>query len=404
MNTQKLILSLAMLLFIAIHVNAQVPATRIYDAKKLTKVKSKSTEAAYAPAVKSLLAEADKELKRTPPSVMDKDMVAESGNKHDYMSMGPYWWPNPDKPDGLPYIRKDGQRNPELDKLDRNKMGRMAKAVTTLGLAYYFSDDEKYAQKAVDFLRVWFLDENTRMNPHLTYGQTIPGRNNGMGRGEGLIDTYSFVEMLDAVALLDNSKAMTSKDKEGMKDWFTQFVEWMQTSPVAQEENEAKNNHGLAFDVQLAAYALYTGNNELAIKVMKEFPGKRLFTQIEPDGKQPLELKRTIAFSYTVFNIHHMLDMSSLGKASGVDIYLSESEDGRSITAAINFMKQYVGKPQREWPYEQIKEWNEKQDEACWMLRKASFFDPDKGYEELSSRYRKTPEKSRLYLLFSLEN
>ncbi len=35
----------------------------------------------------------------------------------------------------------------------------MSKAVTTLGLLlYYFSGDEKYAQKAVDFLNVWFLD------------------------------------------------------------------------------------------------------------------------------------------------------------------------------------------------------------------------------------------------------
>ena len=51
-----------------------------------------------------------------------------------------------------------------------------------------------------------------------------------------------------------------------MKEWFTQFVEWIQTSPVAAEENAAKNNHGLAYDVQLTAYALYIGNKELAIR------------------------------------------------------------------------------------------------------------------------------------------
>lgn len=157
----------------AFTLNAQVANTRIYAAEKLAKVKEKADSPLYAPAVKTLLRDADKALKMTPPSVMDKTMTADSGDKHDYMSMGPYWWPDPSKPDGLPYIRKDGQRNPELDKLDRNKLGDMSKAVTTLGLAYYFSGDEKYAQKAVDFLNVWFLDAKTKMNPNLTYGQTI---------------------------------------------------------------------------------------------------------------------------------------------------------------------------------------------------------------------------------------
>lgn len=32
-------------------------------------------------------------------------------------SVGPYWWPDPSKPDGLPYIRKDGHKNPERGKI-----------------------------------------------------------------------------------------------------------------------------------------------------------------------------------------------------------------------------------------------------------------------------------------------
>ena len=288
----KNLLVCTLLFAYAFTLNAQVANTRIYAAEKLAKVKEKADSPLYAPAVKTLLRDADKALKMTPPSVMDKTMTADSGDKHDYMSMGPYWWPDPSKPDGLPYIRKDGQRNPELDKLDRNKLGDMSKAVTTLGLAYYFSGDEKYAQKAVDFLNVWFLDAKTKMNPHLTYGQTIPGKNKGMGRGAGMIDIYSFTEMIDAMTLMENSKAFTPKVKKGMKEWFTRLVEWMQTSPVAAEEQRAKNNHGLAYDVQLTAYALYTGNQDLAMKTIQEFPEKRLFAQIEPDGKQPLELAR----------------------------------------------------------------------------------------------------------------
>ena len=91
----------------------------------------------------------------------------------------------------------------------------------------------------------------------------------------------------------------------------------------------------MAYDVQLTAYALYIGNKELATQILKAFPEKRLFPQIEPDGKQPLELERTTAFGYTLFNLTHMLDMSFIASTEGIDIYNATSKDGRSITAAL---------------------------------------------------------------------
>lgn len=377
--------------------------TRIYQMDKLAKVKEKKTEREYRPAVNSLIKAADKAMAERCPSVMDKVMTAQSGDKHDYMSMGPYWWPDPSKPDGLPYIRKDGQRNPELEKLDRKPLDVMAKAVVTLGLAYYFTDKDEYAAKAVEYLDTWFLNEGTKMNPHLNYGQTIPGRRNGLGRGTGLIDTYCFVEMLDVLTLMENAPAMTAEVKKGMKEWFAKFVAWMTDSEVAKEERNAKNNHGMAYDVQLTAYALYIGNTKLAEKVVKKFPETRLFTQIEPDGKQPLELERTTAFGYTLFNLGHMLEMAQIARSMDMDIYHAASKDGRSITAAIRFILPYIGKPQSEWPYQQIKEWEKKQDEATWMLRKASFFDPQAGYEEIGAQYRTTSAGNRQRLLYSLE-
>ena len=90
--------------------NAQTVNTRIYPAEKLAKVKAKADTPTYAPASKTLMKEADKAMNLTPPSVMDKSMTASSGDKHDYMSMGPYWWPDPSKPDGTPRKLMDSSR------------------------------------------------------------------------------------------------------------------------------------------------------------------------------------------------------------------------------------------------------------------------------------------------------
>lgn len=159
---------------------------------------------AYSATYQNLLKQADKALNAHHLSVMMKDKTPPSGDKHDYLSQARYFWPDPTKPDGKPYISRDGVSNPELDKLDRNRLGEMANNVTTLALAWYFSGKEQYALKATKQIRVWFLDKKTCMNPHLKYAQVAPGHNNDLGRCYGVIDTYSLVEMLDAVQLLEN--------------------------------------------------------------------------------------------------------------------------------------------------------------------------------------------------------
>ena len=135
-----------------------------------------------------LLREADQALQEGPFSVVDKEAVPPSGDKHDYMSRGTYWWPDPDKPDGLPYVRRDGEVNPEIYDYDSRRLGRMCSSVDTLALAYFLSDYEDFAERAALLLRTWFLDEARRMNPHLEYGQGIPGI--CKGRGIGIIDTW----------------------------------------------------------------------------------------------------------------------------------------------------------------------------------------------------------------------
>ena len=97
-----------------------------------------------------------------------KLLWSKKGDVHDYCSLGRYWWPDPSKPDGLPYIRKDGQPNPDRGKVgDNGRFGAMLKAVITLSYAWFFTQREEYASRAAKLLRVWFLDPKKRMNPHL---------------------------------------------------------------------------------------------------------------------------------------------------------------------------------------------------------------------------------------------
>ena len=211
----------------------------------------------------ALLQQADSLLSMKPVSVMDKAFTPESGDKHDYMSQAPYFWYDSSKPNGRPYLRRDGERNPEIYKItDRTYLGKLDNASRILALAWYFTGNEKYAAKAAALLQTWFIDEVTRMNPNLNFGQAVPGVNSG--RGIGIIETISLTGIVDAAGLLAGSKAWTKTNDETLKKWFAQYMNWMLTSKNGNEEHAAKNNHGTWFYSQAIDFALFTGNTTKA--------------------------------------------------------------------------------------------------------------------------------------------
>lgn len=366
----KVIQWMAVLLLLATNLQAQ----SIWDATHLANVKQSLQTPFYATAYQELKSEADKLLDVQPLSVMMKEKTPGSGNKHDYMSLARYYWPDPTKPDGLPYISRDGESNPELDKFDRNRLGDTAGRVTTLALAWYFSNDEKYAQKATELLRVWFFNKDTRMNPNLEYAQVIMGRNNNKGRSFGVIDTYSFIEMLDAVQLLEQSESFTKKDSKQLKAWFSKLLDWILTSQQGKDEASAANNHSIAFDAQAISFALYVGNLNVARDIINALPEQRMFKQIEPDGRMPQELRRTRAFHYSQYNLTHIIDIMTMAQKLGIYLDNSTSADGRNFYKAMDYMAGYTGKSLAEWPYKEIGNWTETQQNFCKDLYRTAIY------------------------------
>lgn len=284
--------------------------------------------------------------------VINKLQAPPSRDKHDYMSQAPYWWPDPAKPNGLPYIRRDGQRNPELSRIsDSIEKDRMLDDAETLSLAYFFTSDEKYATQAAAVVRAWFLDSKTKQNPNLNFSQGIPGISTG--RGIGLIETRELYRVIDSSILLEGSRAWTRDAREGLKKWFGDFLQWMIDSPIGKDEADELNNHGTYYDVQVIAYAIFTGRRDLAIKQLN-FTKDRIRTQIEPDGSQPKELVRTLSWGYTNMNLTGFFTLARLAESVGVDLWNYKTPDGRSIRQAFLWLLPFV-RNEKKWTYEQIK-------------------------------------------------
>ncbi|HEX4032444.1 MAG TPA: alginate lyase family protein [Terracidiphilus sp.] len=324
------------------------PATVAINGAFLARVKA-HPDAAMLDAVRS---EADKAISAGPFSVMDKKDTPPSGDKHDYMSLAPYWWPNPATSNGLPYIRHDGRINPERYKVpDDANMNRMQNAVHALALGYYFTGNEQYAARAVLLLRAWFLDPATRMNPNLNYAQAVLGVNNG--RGIGLIDVAKMPRILDGITLLKGSPSLTEADEQGLRAWFTQYLDWLKNSKNGRDESDAKNNHGSWYDEQITGIALFLGDKALARKVAETAETKRIALQIEPDGSEPLELARTKSFSYSAFNLDALEQLAQEDRLTGVNLWRYKAKDGASIRAALDYLLPYA-LGEKKWTHEAL--------------------------------------------------
>jgi len=333
------------------------PRVFILDAKQLasSRERLRAGDPAQTELIAKLERDAQKALSSGPFSVVTKEITPPSGDKHDYMSQAPYFWPNPATKDGLPYIRRDGERNPEIDKINNHRvLDQMESAVETLALAYYATRKEEYAAKAATLLRAFFLDEQTRMNPNLQFAQAIPGVNTG--RGIGLIETRGLVRVVDAIGLLSLSKSWTDSDQKRSEDWFAEFLQWMLESKNGRDEAAAKNNHGTFYDVQVVSFALFLNRRDFAKSILEEARSKRIAVQIEPDGRQPLELARTKAWSYSVGNLDGLMLLARLGENVRVDLWNYQTRDGRSIRKALEFLVPF-SRSESKWPYQQLGDW-----------------------------------------------
>ncbi|MBV8036569.1 alginate lyase family protein [Roseateles sp.] len=295
-----------------------------------------------AAAHQALRTRAARALKAPLRSVVDKTLAPPSGSRNDYLSMGPYWWPNPATPNGLPYIRRDGQRNPQVagEALDADRLQAFCRDVFDLTLAHLFGAPVGHAEKAVAALRHWFLAPATRMRPHLRYAQGIPGIVEG--RAEGLIDTRNLWMAIDAALLLNASGALPDGDLAALREWFAEFVQWMQTSAIGRDEDAADNNHGMFFDAQLVNYLLFTGQTGKAADRLATVQARRFAPQIEDDGRMPRELARTRPFHYCAFNLEAATRLAQYGRANGADLWRDPK-----LLRAIAFLQAAALSPER---------------------------------------------------------
>jgi len=320
-----------------------------YFLEALARVKRANTVSIDVAAVERerVLDAAARLLKEPPVTITAFPAPRSAGGVHDFFSEGDYWWPDPKSPDS-PYVQRDGMTNPGNFVKHREALFGFARAVSSLTAAYRLTGDTRYASHAVAHLMAWFVDEGTRMNPHLLYAQAIKGR--FTGRGIGIIDTIHLIDVARAVEVLRASRAMDDAEAEAIVRWFRDYLTWLTTHKNGLDERNAKNNHGAWWVTQVAAFAHVTRDTAMLAACRDRFKTVLMPDQMAADGSFPLELKRTKPYNYSLFNLEGFAIICQILSTPDDNLWTFSTPDGRCMRKGMEFLYPYIA-DKSAWPY-----------------------------------------------------
>lgn len=330
------------LLHLAAALAAPLLALAVEPARPFLIAAEPRTEALFAAELKNALAAPIR-------TVVDKPKPSPTGDARDYVSYARYYWPDPSKPDGLPYVQRDGHHNEEqVAAGDRGRLGKFCDVVPLLALGWAKEKRVDCARRAGEWIRAWLLAPETRMKPTLDYAQVRLGHGENRGSASGVLDGRGLAFVADAVRVLDGSPALTPDEEREVKTWFEDYYRWLTTAENAKREHAAINNHGTWFLVQAAGIALSLGRDDDARRLCEE-DRERIAAQMQPDGSQPDELRRQDGLGYSRFNLEAHLLVARIGRAVGVDLWHYETRDGASLKRAVAYLAPYNADPSK-WP------------------------------------------------------
>ncbi|CAE6466713.1 unnamed protein product [Rhizoctonia solani] len=288
-----------------------------------------------------------------PWTVTSKTMLPPTGDKHDFMSLRPYFWPdcsnvgndteltNEQIYTTCPYVRRDGVFNPDVRMVnDTGAFQAMSDSVFYNALAWSFTKDPAFSRNIVKAVYTWFISPETSMKPNLNFAQLLRGPGEQTGTHTGILDLKCMTKLTSGVLVLREGRSAEWNKTldDGLNAWVKQYMVWLTTSEQALGEKAAPNNHGTFYFNQLASLQVLVGDLEGAKTTINEYFNGIYQDQIAANGDQPLETARTRPYHYRAYNIAAMIVNAKLGVYVGIpDAWDRKTKSGAGIQQALDY-------------------------------------------------------------------
>ncbi|MEM8535109.1 MAG: alginate lyase family protein, partial [Chloroflexota bacterium] len=258
--------------------------------------------------------------------------VAKNGGPNggrDYRTELPYCgWK---RVDGKDPDCRDGQINPQADRRDYEEAINFGAAVRDLGLAYAFTNDERYAQRAAYLIRVWAIDSDTRMSPKYTDNQsrielsiTMPGAFYGAD-------------------LIRGSSSWPQNEQDAFEDWVDDFLGTSRWT--------ASNNFEIWRLVTIASGGAFL-NDQSELNYAFDRYKQVLPSHIGEQGQMTQELGRTKSLTYSLYSLNALTQIAEIASHNGVNLY-DYTSGGRGLKTALDYHAPF-SIDQSSWSRQQI--------------------------------------------------
>ncbi|KIY72781.1 chondroitin AC/alginate lyase [Cylindrobasidium torrendii FP15055 ss-10] len=241
-----------------------------------------------------------------------------------------------------PYKTRDGKVNPDVRKLNGpGAINDFSQMSIYDAMAFVITRSGGYVDSLVKSIQTFYIDDATRMNPHMEYGQVRrgPGKEGQQGSFAGILDGRGHIKTVNAIMLVKalHPKAWTNDIDKAVNQWMAEYTDWMTKSSLGKKALTRPNNHGTFFAAQLAATKLVIGDTNGARDVINHFFDNEFQDQISSSGEQPFEAVRTRPFHYRCFNLEGLIVLAKIAEEVGVDVWSKRSKRGATIQDAVDF-------------------------------------------------------------------
>lgn len=253
--------------------------------------------------------------------------------------------PASDSP-GTPH---DYYSEPESFTAHRNALFTLGHLIPALTAAFYLTKEDRYAKHAVAHLRAWFIVPETSLSPNLKYAQMIaPGKE---GRPEGVIEGLPLVEIAQSIQFLHASESFSDKDMEATIAWFTNYLDWLNTSRSAGLARDSRDHNGASWLLQAAACARANTKDDRALTTLRhQFKSSTIRAQISPDGTFIRELTTPNPYRNSLFNLDMLAGVCELLTTRFETVWDFELQDGPGMHIVVAKHFPFIAN-RSTWPY-----------------------------------------------------
>lgn len=294
-------------------------------------------------AVSGLRYIADNILEQPVYDVTNKTLIIDGAHPREYMSLAEQWWKVGDT-----YIRKNNV-NPDVyaNAPNAKHLRLTMEHVGWLGLAWYFTKDHTYSQRAKEKIHLWFLDPNKSMYPNLKYAQIVPGSQ--IGSPQGILEMSAVIQLFNGVALISNSGDWSAEDDDGLAKWFKEYLLWLENDSAPTEERKAVDHHGTWFDAQIMAIYGFLDRPIDAARIAY-FGRERLDYQVT-DHTMKYEITDGQGLDHVQRNLEAWVSIAEMADKLGVDVWNYGSLEGHSFQTVFDAFRPYWISLGLTWPY-----------------------------------------------------